>query len=104
MNEQLGRGVHNYKTRNQQCIDIAFVYRGKKIAIEYDEWKWHKIKRKQDLLKSKRLMQDGWIVIRILAHRDAPNRYILFKAIDNAIDNKKRIKILKSKNWKGYSD
>lgn len=95
-------GVHNFKSKSKQSIDIAFSYRGKKIAIEYDEWFWHKNKKNIDIKKTKQLIKEGWVVLRILAHNDLPKKNVVYKILDYIIDNNKKYRLLKSKNWKGY--
>lgn len=97
-------GVHNFKSKHAGCIDIAFIYMGKKIAIEYDEWFWHKNNKRQDMIKTKNLIKNGWTVIRILAHNDIPPRKIIFHTLDYIISNKIKYKLLKSKNWGGYNE
>jgi hypothetical protein len=71
----LGRGVLNFKTRCGLRPDIAFVHNGEKIAIEYDEEHWHD--EKEDEIKTKRLLADGWKVIRILVKNTMPNQKFL---------------------------
>jgi hypothetical protein len=71
----LGRGVLNFKTRCGLRPDIAFVHNGEKIAIEYDEEHWHD--EKEDEIKTKRLLEDGWKVIRILVSNKMPNQKFL---------------------------
>lgn len=75
LHKLLGRGVINFKTRCGLRPDIAFVQNGRKIAIEYDEEVWHN--EKTDLEKTKRLMKDGWKVIRVLVNDKFPDKKML---------------------------
>lgn len=95
-------GVHNFKTKSKKCVDIAFSYKGKKIAIEYDEWFWHKSKKKRDIRKTKKLIKEGWLVVRILAYKDIPSKRVVFRTLDKMINDNKKYRLLKSKNWLGY--
>ena len=71
----IGRGVINYKTRCGLRPDFAFVHKGRKVAVEYDEQFWHN--EEKDLAKTMRLMKDGWKVIRILVHNKFPDQNML---------------------------
>ncbi len=98
----VGRGVHNYRTKCGCCVDIALVYCGKRIIVEYDENFWHKDKKVRDLRKTKKLLDNGWYVLRVLASGDIPDKKTIWAAINRLIKKDNRLLILKSKKWKGY--
>ena len=72
-------GELNYKFDNIY-IDIALV--NERIAIEYDEWYWHKHKFDKDCKRVNKLLNKGWKVITIRAHKNLPNQQELLKAIE----------------------
>ena len=81
LHKMIGRGVINYKSKRNLVPDIAFVYNGRKIAIEYDEEVWHdEIK---DLEKTKRLLRDGWKIIRIFVNDKYPNQEMYDFIVDS---------------------
>jgi len=53
-------------------IDVALFYSGIKIAIEYDSWYWHKDKIAKDDARDKRLLKDGWRILRIKSENKIP--------------------------------
>lgn len=71
LHKLLGRGVINFKTKCGLVPDIAFVHNGMKIAVEYDEKFWHD--EEKDLEKTKRLLKDGWKIIRFLVDNKSPD-------------------------------
>lgn len=75
----IGRGILNYKFDNIY-IDVALVK--DKIAIEYDEWYWHKNKFDKDCKRVNKLLNSGWKVITIRAHNNLPNKQELLKTIE----------------------
>jgi very-short-patch-repair endonuclease len=75
LHKLLGRGVINFKTRCGLRPDIAFVYNGRKIAVEYDEMVWHDPTK--DLEKTKRLLKDGWKVLRFLVNDVQPDQSMI---------------------------
>lgn len=95
-------GIHNFKSKKCGFIDIAFVYQGRKIAIEYDEWFWHRKNLVRDKRKTKKLIDNNWLVVRFLASDDLPNIKDIWDAIDKLIKTNKKYILIKSKDWKGY--
>lgn len=71
----IGRGVVNFKTKCGLRPDIAFIHNGRKIAVEYDEKVWHD--EAKDLEKTKRLLKDGWKVIRLFVDNKEPNKTMM---------------------------
>ena len=72
-----------YKKMNKRIlnIDIATVFSGNKIAIEYDEWYWHRNKLDDDRKRRNFLIGNGWRVIRICASNNLPSIDQLKEAI-----------------------
>lgn len=78
-------GRHNHKIiidNKTIYIDIAGVWNGKKIAIEYDEWFNHGYKTQKDLLRLRKLQKRGWKTLRIKAANNLPTQ----EQLDNAIN------------------
>jgi len=46
-------------------VDILGMYKGSKIAIEYDGRRWHENKEQDDIKKTKALLKAGYMVVRI---------------------------------------
>jgi len=82
-------GELNYKVNNI-FIDIALIE--DKVAIEYDEWYWHKNKHDKDCARVNRLLNQEWKVITIRAHQNLPDIQVLETAIKEA-------KLAKNKYW-----
>lgn len=101
VHQMIGRGVHNYKTKLGYYIDIAFILNGYKIALEYDEWYWHKDKIKQDNKRYNNLIKDGWKIINIKAHRELPTQIQINDALNKILSKNKVIITLP--NWKKKS-
>lgn len=93
------KGVHNYKTKDKLSIDIAFVKNGKKIAIEYDEWYWHKNKLDKDKKKHRKLLSQGWKLLRIKAHDNLPDTETLNKAIEALAFSSRKQYTITLKGW-----
>ena len=96
--------IHNYpwgpkaKNGRRLAIDWAFVYKGKKVALEYDEWYNHGYKVEQDLKRYKKLVRLGWCVIRIKAHNNIPTQKQIDKALDLIASGRKKVTIT-LKGW-----
>lgn len=101
LHENLDRGVHNFQAKSGN-IDIALVYQGKKIAIEYDEWWWHKDKQNLDKKKTAALLEDGWYVLRLRVSTFVPNKKFLQKALKRLVKTPSRLLLLTHKSWRGY--
>jgi len=106
---------HNYvcrhirikNKRRRVCIDWAGIYNGYKIAIEYDEWFWHGHKQKEDYKRVKKLIKDGWKVLRIKARNNTPTKDQIDKALSVLTTTSKNYYIIRLKNWgkgKTFSD
>lgn len=102
LNKNLGRGIHNYQTKCNSNIDIAFVYNGRKIAIEYDCWKWHKDYEERDKRKSQDLINDNWIVLRIKSRTKIPDISLVWERIDSLIETRQDFDEIYLSDWKGY--
>jgi very-short-patch-repair endonuclease len=63
-----------------------------KVAIEYDEWYWHKNQHDKDCMRVNKLLSYGWRVITIRAHRNMPDVELLKNSIKEA-------KLAKNKYW-----
>lgn len=74
-------GELNYRLDNFY-VDVALI--SNKIAIEYDEWYWHKSKFIKDIKRVNKLLNQGWKVITVRASDNLPNKQDLFNAIKNA--------------------
>jgi len=97
--------VHNYHygkpnpyNGTRKSVDWAFVYDGKKIAVEYDEWYWHGYKRNQDNLRNRTLIELGWYIIIIRASYNRPTQHQINKALDLIKSGKRKV-IIKLKGW-----
>lgn len=101
LHQILDKGVHNYNSK-AGCIDIALVYEGQKVAIEYDEWFWHKKHKEKDKKKTKKLLDDGWLVLRIRVSGYLPSYKKLIKSIEKLKHSNKRFLAITHKSWRGY--
>jgi len=93
--------IHNYNVKYKDykiCIDWAGVYKGYKIAIEYDEWYWHGYKQKEDYKRAQRLIKNGWKVLRIKAHNNIPSINQINIALNKLINNT-NYTFIKLKGW-----
>lgn len=86
----IGQGILNFKSCNK-FIDIALVSQGKKIAIEYDEWYWHKDKKDRDINRVKELLNQGWSVITIRAKNNLPYKQQISNALNYIANNNGKI-------------
>lgn len=82
----INRGVINFKS-GPYVIDIALILNNKKIAIEYDSWKWHKNRIKQDKKRTEYLMKRGWSILSIKSNSKLPNIIDLNKALKQISQN-----------------
>jgi len=95
---------HNYKWGTPSCkntyktVDWAFVYKGEKVALEYDEWYWHGYKIKQDEKRYSELAKLGWYVIRVRAHNNIPSQSQIDKALQLVEQGHKKVSIT-LKGW-----
>lgn len=101
LHNTLGRGVHNYNSK-AGCIDIALCYKGKKIAIEYDEWWWHKDYKAKDDRKNKKLLDHGWFVLRLRVSGYLPTYQEMIHSLDKLVKSKTRFLARTHKSWRGY--
>lgn len=98
LHKLLNRGVVNFKT-NKKSIDIALVYNGKKIAIEYDSWYWHSETKEKDKQRVNLLISNGWRVLSIKSRYKVPTYNNLWKAIEQLSNNEKYIELTLD-DWK----
>lgn len=102
LHDILGRGVHNYNG-SAGCIDIALCYKGKKVAIEYDEWWWHKDHKAKDDRKNKKLLDNGWFVLRLRVSGYLPTYREMIRSLDKLIRSETRFLARTHKSWRGYT-
>lgn len=93
----LGKGVINFKV-NKLAIDIAMVYKGKKIAIEYDCWQWHKKKIDRDKKREKFLIEKGWKILSIKTNNIFPNITDIWNKIEKLSTNSNYEELI-SEDW-----
>lgn len=97
LNNIIGRGIHNYKTKLGPCLDIALVNNGQKVGIEYDEWYWHGGRQKEDAVRIQKLLESGWKIIQIKASQNLPTLEQINEAL-NALNNVNHY-IIQLPNW-----
>lgn len=68
-------------------VDIVLLTGGKKIAIEYDGWHYHKNRLEKDRLKRAFLRDLGYLTLRIKAGQDVPTMEQLKLAISKLLDD-----------------
>ena len=68
----LNTGIINYKS-GKYFIDIAMVYNGNKVAIEYDSWYWHKDNQEKDIIRDKFLLSQNWYILHIRSDEKLPS-------------------------------
>lgn len=102
LHDILGRGVHNYNSK-AGCIDIALCYKGKKVAIEYDEWWWHKDYKAKDDRKNKKLLDHGWFVLRLRVSGYLPKYKEMIRSLEKLIRLETRFLARTHKSWRGYT-
>lgn len=78
----INKGVLNFKT-GKYWIDIAFISNGKKIAVEYDSWKWHSKKIEKDKIRTKWLIDNGWSVLSVKSDYKLPTQLQLKDALNH---------------------
>lgn len=104
LHSRLQGGFHNFDTKCGN-VDIALRYNNKKIAIEYDEWWWHRKLNKRDFQKTQKLLNDGWFVLRIRASKGVvPSKDKIAWALDALMKTQTHLLILTHKTWRGYID
>lgn len=80
--QELVGGVLNFNYKNTYWIDVALARNGNKIAIEYDEWHWHRDRIEKDEERVKSLILNGWKVLTIRARNQIPSLTELTLAIE----------------------
>lgn len=83
---KVGKGILNFKSKNK-CIDIALVYNGKKIGIEYDSWRWHKERLEKDKEKILFLNKNNWYILSIKSDGLLPTTKEIWEKINKLNDN-----------------
>ena len=91
-------GNKHIKNGAKKSIDWAFVCKGKKIALEYNEWFWHGYKIKEDRKRYKDFINNNWCVIIIQAHNNIPTQKQIDKAL-NLINNGRKKITITLKGW-----
>jgi hypothetical protein len=87
---------HNYyydKPKSRKCVDWAFVYKAKKIVLEYDEYYYHGHKQKEDNKRYQQLIRKGWKVIQIKAHNNIPTQEQINSALSKIENGRKKVTI-----------
>lgn len=85
----VNKGVLNYKfskSNKKVVIDIALVFNKRKIAIEYDEWRWHYNKLDKDQERINFLLKNNWRVIRICARNNLPSKKQILDSIHSDLE------------------
>lgn len=92
-------GILNYKVRRpgHRTILVDIAIPKEKIAIEYDEWYWHRNKLEQDKQRRDFLLDCGWRVLRVKARDNLPSRQELFSAFQK-LKKQKYVEIT-LENW-----
>lgn len=93
----LNQGILNYKV-DKFCIDIATVINGKKIAIEYDGWYWHKNKLDKDSQRESILLNKGWYIFRIQSDELIPTKEQIDKKLQELNPSNRIVKLVLS-DW-----
>ena len=89
--------LHNYEYGKPNIhgqyknVDWAFVYKGNKIALEYDEWYWHGHKQTQDRNRYKQLVRKNWKIIQIKARNNIPTQKQINKALEKIVNGAKKV-------------
>lgn len=87
--KMLNRGVLNFKIDNKRSVDIALVYNNKKVAVEYNGWRWHKNNRNADTNKQQILLDENWYLLNINSSRKLPTLEEIYTKLDQlSINNK----------------
>lgn len=83
LHNMIGCGKHNYfiDIGEKKKINVDIAIPEKMIAIEYDEWYWHKERLDKDKQQTSKLINNRWNIIRILAHRNLPTQEQIDKAL-----------------------
>lgn len=97
LHQLINKGVLNFKS-NKYCIDIAFVYKNMKIAIEYDSHYYHKNRLEKDDQKYQYLLKNNWRIIQIKSGELLPEVTVLNEAILNTTINKHIV--IQLKDWR----
>ena len=74
------------------------VYKGKKIAIEYDCWQWHKKKIDRDKKREKFLIEKGWKILSIKTNNIFPNITDIWNKIEKLSTNSNYEELI-SEDW-----
>ena len=86
LHKMIGKGVLNFKS-GKYFIDIALVMNGKKIAIEYDCWHWHKRNIEHDKIRTKWLLDHGWLVLSVKSNKELLTLNQLQESLKNFLNN-----------------
>lgn len=89
--------IHNYQY-SKYNLDWVFVYNGKKVVVEYDEWFWHGHKLEKDNEKIRFLLKNNWYIIKILASSNSPSKAQIVLALQLIISGLQYTEIILP-NW-----
>ena len=87
MLEQFGTAVLN-EPHGRLNIDVGLTVGDVKIAVEYDCWYWHKDRLKKDARRDRRLIRDGWRVLRVKSSTSLPTKEQLETAVNELINGR----------------
>lgn len=86
LHNMIGIGIHNFKTDilgpHKRYINVDIGIPEEKIAIEYNEWYWHKSRMDDDVFKEKALLDGGWKLLIIEAKQNLPDIDTLSKSLE----------------------
>lgn len=75
-------------------LDITLELEGVNICVEYDSWHWHKGKLEQDARRDRRLIRDGWRVLRVKSRTGLPSQAQLDAALAELVGGRKYTEIV----------
>jgi very-short-patch-repair endonuclease len=81
-------------------LDVALFYKDKLIDVEYDGWHWHK-DTQADIRRNHVLIDKGLYIIRILSDKLIPDINQINDALNNVINNNKKLQLITLSDWGG---
>ena len=95
----IGKGHVNFQS-GRYFIDIALLYGGCKIAIEYNGQYWHKRYGERDKHRQQVLINGGWKVLNINSNYSLPTIGQVYQGIDDLIYSDKKVIDIFLSDWK----
>jgi hypothetical protein len=71
---ELNYNIEEIRYKNNRPMNVDIALPCEKIAIEYNEWYWHRKSLNKDRRKILRLLQGGWKILIINARNNLPTR------------------------------